>query len=290
MAVCIVSTVLRSATAQASNATAAHATAANDINSIAWPGVAPSHMGHVVSYAGKGNVTKLGGLSTYVAAPAIYRPGATIPAVIIFSEVYGWQLNNIRMWADHLANYLFLVFVPDFLKNDSLPTNATPFYALITKWLPKHSGEPILDAYTAVVQDIEKQYPRISKIASVGFCWGGKYALWSVSNLTINPGDAGVVIHGSFITPQDVEMVDRPVLFLQSHPALDPILNTTLYNEISNMLASKHTEGVIHDYPGKYHGFSLRGDESDPKVRADAMDAFNRAVAFLRKYLFAQAG
>jgi hypothetical protein len=62
-------------------------------------------------------------LDAYIALP----PGKAAPAaaVIIFTDIYGFGLNNTRLWADRLAKAgPFLVVVPDFFRGDSL-TDAT---------------------------------------------------------------------------------------------------------------------------------------------------------------------
>eukprot|EP00877_Chromochloris_zofingiensis_P001146 jgi/Chrzof1/11031/Cz05g21030.t1 len=117
---------------------------------------APEHAGTIRNSSGSGQETQLGGLSAYIATPQNYTPNATMPAVLIFTDIYGWQLNNTRLYADNLATQGFLVIVPDFFKNDSIPVGTSLTMEYFQEWLAKHSGQPIVDAYTGVVQDINK--------------------------------------------------------------------------------------------------------------------------------------
>jgi dienelactone hydrolase len=49
-----------------------------------------------------------------VAEPPGGDPGA---AVVLFSDIFGFALNNTRIWADRLANSTgFLVVLPDFFR------------------------------------------------------------------------------------------------------------------------------------------------------------------------------
>lgn len=70
-----------------------------------------------------GKAVKLGSGDAAVDAYLVLPPGVTKPeaAVVIFTDIYGWELNNTRLWADRLAKEGgFLVVVPDFFHNDSL--------------------------------------------------------------------------------------------------------------------------------------------------------------------------
>lgn len=67
---------------------------------------------------GSGNDT----LNAYVVLP----PDNPAPkaAVIIFTDIYGYELNNTRLWADRLAKNDFLAVIPDFFRGDPI-TEAT---------------------------------------------------------------------------------------------------------------------------------------------------------------------
>lgn len=88
------------------------------------------HTGTVKSGKGTGRVAKLGGLNAYVATPQ--KP--TDLAVIIFTDIYGWEFNNTRMWADKLAKNGAVAIIPDFFKNDSIPVGADLSGAWFARW------------------------------------------------------------------------------------------------------------------------------------------------------------
>ena len=64
----------------------------------------------------------------------------------------------------------------------------------------------------------------------------------------------------------------------------DPQIGEELRKEIEEILAKKKTPTNSKFYAGCHHGWTIRGDASDPKQKAAASDAFGEMVAFLRKY------
>eukprot|EP00877_Chromochloris_zofingiensis_P013182 jgi/Chrzof1/8117/UNPLg00162.t1 len=271
-----------------------------------WPGVpADGHVGTIINYTGKGMEIQAGGLNVYLALPSKGRDGrdgghshhdysdderrhSKLPAVLIFSDIYGWKLNNTRKWADDLANNGFRVFMPDFFKNGPIAPKPTPFSEIFT-WLQDNQGQPIMDAYTRVVQDLRARYG-VRKIGVQGFCWGGRYAMQSaILNITATPAAATVIYHGSFIFPEEVQLVQRPILFVQSDPDVDAILPRTTYDQVKAVIDAKRANGLdarIFYYPGENHGFALRGNfDANPQIAADARDAFRKGVQFLQQYL-----
>nr|DAD31658.1 TPA_asm: hypothetical protein HUJ06_010509 [Nelumbo nucifera] len=72
------------------------------------------------SSCGQGSVPELGGLKTYATgSPDSKR------AVLLVSDVYGYEAPNLRMLADKVAAAGFYVVVPDFLYGDPfVPDNA----------------------------------------------------------------------------------------------------------------------------------------------------------------------
>ncbi len=64
----------------------------------------------------------------------------------------------------------------------------------------------------------------------------------------------------------------------------DPQIGEEMRKELEAILAKKQTPTNSKFYPGMHHGWTIRGDESDPKQKAGAADAFAEMVAFLKKY------
>jgi len=64
----------------------------------------------------------------------------------------------------------------------------------------------------------------------------------------------------------------------------DPQIGEDVRKEFEAILAKKKTPTNSKFYPGMHHGWTIRGDDSDPKQKEGAADAFAEMVAFLKKY------
>lgn len=225
-----------------------------------------------------GSERKLGGLDAYVVGPADAKA-----AVLVVPDVYGWKTQQIRGWADKLAAAGFLAVVPDYFKGDDRKKSdsADTFAA----WLQRYPRERVLSESDAVLADIKKAFPSVKKIGVQGFCWGGLYSVLLAGQPAV---DAAGVFHGSLLKASDVAAVKVPIKFLQSDPTLDGQIGPELYKQIDGVLAAKRASGLdasIKSFPKQGHGFSLRGDASDPAVARAANAAFDEGLAFLNKHL-----
>ena len=78
-----------------------------------------------------GQVKQIGGLDAYVAGDN----GSPKAAVILFSDVFGWALNNTRLWADSLARDTgYLVVLPDFFRGQALAQDAPLSPDVVGPW------------------------------------------------------------------------------------------------------------------------------------------------------------
>ena len=169
---------------------------------------------------------KLGPLPAYVAQPPA-GAGAAKPkaAVVLFGDVFGWSLNNTRLWADRLAaEGGFVAVLPDFFRNDSLANYKKGDFV---GFLGNQPPSRVLKDYEGVAAAIKARWPSVKKVGQSGFCWGGLYtALLSAGKA---PGvDAAVAFHASLLTPAEIDAVKGPVALFQADPRTDGQMNTTV--------------------------------------------------------------
>ncbi|PON80192.1 Dienelactone hydrolase [Parasponia andersonii] len=155
----------------------------------------------------KGVLTKptcqnLGGIPSYVVG--FPDPKLAMVAMILVSDVYGFEAPNLRKLADKVAAAGFFVAVPDFLKGDPYnPENSKP------TWLKDHSPEEGFENAKVVIQDLKSR--GFSAIGAAGFCWGGKV----VGELAkLNSIHATMILHPSFVTVDDIKEVEVPLAVL----------------------------------------------------------------------------
>ncbi|CAL5218920.1 g666 [Coccomyxa viridis] len=228
---------------------------------------------HGVTWEGTthGKVGKIGGLDAYFAEPKS-TPKA---GVMLIHDIHGWDKKNIRLVADKYADAGIAATVPDFYHGKELPADKSKIMEFIGMFPVDKSFKEVKE----VMAEFKSKYS-LSKVGAQGFCWGGKY---TVLLLGSSDADAGVVCHGSLLNDEDVEAIKNPVLFLYS--ANDQQIPDEKREKFQSILKTKSfpAEGVY--YPDQAHGWTLRGDDQDPKVGDAAKDAFARALKWFQQHL-----
>jgi len=116
-----------------------------------------------------GELVEMGSISGYLGRPSGQGPW---PTVIVIHEWYGLT-DHIKSIADRLADIHYFAFAPDLYHGElALPGDAEKASTLVQKFGPK-AIEDIKQAF-----DLLKNSPDCSgKIASMGFCFGGRLSV-----------------------------------------------------------------------------------------------------------------
>ncbi|KAL3151298.1 hypothetical protein ABBQ38_013136 [Trebouxia sp. C0009 RCD-2024] len=233
---------------------------------------APCCLGTVHQGELKGKQLELGPLTTYVTGDE--SPGGR--AVLIIPDVYGFNIPNTRLYADQLAAEGMLVLLPDIFHGDALSEGFDK--SQFAEWMQKHPQDTQVNQLDRLLTDMHQQFkPR--SVSCIGFCWGGLHACKLASSGRVS---AAVVAHGSFITKEAIEAVKQPLLFL--FPDRDQMIPEDFRKEIEGIMAKKQQPTKGKFYPGCAHGWTIRGDPSDPKQRENAADAFAETVSWLKTH------
>jgi dienelactone hydrolase len=123
-----------------------------------------------------------------------------------------------------------------------------------------------------------------SKLAAVGFCYGG----WSVFRLGDKEHQPPLVDcvtagHPSLLTKGDIDAVGVPVQMLA--PEMDPVYTAELKLHTFQTL---QISGIPFDYqhfPGVAHACLVRGDENRPGERAAMVRGKDMAVGWMKHFL-----
>ena len=149
-------------------------------------------------------------------------------------------------------------------------------------WLAKHReavSKPIIDNFVDAVRKV----PGTSKVAAIGFCWGGRYALLAARG---GPGgvDAAVACHPSLMSvPADLEGITKPVSVALGDK--DSLVDEATTKKIEEYLNGKDFPHEVKIYPGQIHGFALRSDWSNEHEKKAMDDSEKQAIAWFSKYL-----
>lgn len=210
----------------------------------------------------------------------IYVVGCGTAAIILFPDIFGLEGGRTLQVSDELAAQGFTVFVPDVFRGKPWDHKNFPpaDFSELRKWFTTD-----LDYETVVKADIFDttipliQSKGLSKIGTIGFCWGAKMAILASTSELIS---AGAGIHPSLLQDSDAEAIVSPQLFA-------PAGNDPPIDGIKAILDTKPfgSRCVYHTFPEMQHGWSVRGDLSIPAVARDVMLVFEQVHAFFRREL-----
>jgi dienelactone hydrolase len=153
----------------------------------------------------------------------------------------------------------------------------------IGKWFTTHGADqtrPIIDKVVAALKA-----EGVSSFAAVGYCFGGRYVFdLAFDNVTV----ASAVSHPSLLkSPDDLEK------YVASSKAPLLINSCTVDQQFPLEAQAKADEVFANFGPGYKreffegctHGFAVRGDLSDPKVKAGKEGAFKATVEWFLKHV-----
>jgi dienelactone hydrolase len=173
------------------------------------------------------------------------------PAVLVVHE--WWGLNDYPMMrARELAKMGYFAFAVDMYGNGKRADNptdaqnfATPFY--MNPGMAKYR----LDAALAKLKDFEQA--DISKVAAIGYCFGGGVLL---NSARLGENLLGVVsFHGSLVgTPADKDLLKAKILVC--HGADDSFVSQEEVDQFRMQMDSIGADYTFISYPGATHAFT----------------------------------
>jgi len=229
-----------------------------------------------------GKWEKLGGVDSYVATPTVDYPKDK--AILFLPDVFGAQFINAQLMADAFAENGFKTVIPDYLNGDPIdPEAMNPGSDFdIMKWFPNHTQaqtRPTLDKVIAALKE-----KGVTVLGATGYCFGGRYTFDLAFDNVIK---AGVVSHPSLLqVPADLEKYvssSKAPLLINSCPVDSQFPPEA--SKKADEIFSKFAPGYKRNfYEGCEHGFAVRGDMSNPKIKAGKEGAFKEAVEwFIQK-------
>ncbi|KAI0766664.1 alpha/beta-hydrolase [Trametes elegans] len=233
----------------------------------------------------EGQTTTIGGVESYVATPTGDYPKDKV--VLFLTDVFGLKLDNNRLLADDYARNGFRVVVPDLFEGDALPADAlnVPGAFDLGAWLGKHPAPHVADIVRKVLAALKAE--GVKRVGALGFCFGARPAfdLAFAGEL-----DAVAVAHPSLLQiPADLEKyaASAKAPLLINSCEVDSQFPKEAQAKADEILGGgKFAPGYERLYwDGCTHGFAVRGDISDPKVKAGKEGAFKASVEFLIKHL-----
>ncbi|KAL1682888.1 Alpha/Beta hydrolase protein [Schizophyllum commune] len=231
-----------------------------------------------------GKIEKINGVDTYVATPEVDYPKDKV--LLLLTDIYGLPLVNNQLLADDYAANGFKTVIPDYLNGDAAPPDAlTPTSNWnIQEWFPNHGADKTRPTLDKVIAGLKEQ--GVTTFGAVGYCFGARYVFDLAFDGVIK---SAAVAHPSLLqVPADIERYAKTnVPLLIESCEVDSMFPPELQAKTDEILGDgKFAPGYKRDYwAGCHHGFAVRGDQSNPAIKAGKEGAFKNMVEWTAKHL-----
>jgi carboxymethylenebutenolidase len=204
----------------------------------------------------------------------------TFPAVVMIHE--WWGLNeNIKNMAESLAKEGYVVLAVD-LYNGQVANTTESAQNLVSK-VRENPSESINNLQHAVRYLASLENVNSSKIASLGWCFGGGQSLQLALNTEPGyPLAATIIYYGNLVSDQEsLSKIKWPVLGIFGDQ--DKSIPVDSVKQFEDALNANGITNEIYIYKGVGHAFANpSGDNYAPQ---ETQDAWQKTVSFLEKYL-----
>jgi carboxymethylenebutenolidase len=226
--------------------------------------------------AGKGIKVRSSGGGEFDCYLAVPNGTAKVPAVVLASAIHGVDAD-IRALADEFAAQGFIAAAPD------LFWRSVPGPLARDDPRSKPRGQPRLEKIKAGEADMKDVLAEVRRLpqsngraATMGFCYGGPYAILGPARLGY---DAGIGCHSTQMMDYigELEGVTRPVCLIWGDK---DVMAPPELLEAYRPIPARMKNFELHVFPGILHGYMMPShkDVYDEKTRAFSM---GRARAIL---------
>ncbi|KAJ3984931.1 dienelactone hydrolase endo-1,3,1,4-beta-D-glucanase [Lentinula detonsa] len=241
----------------------------------------------------EGQWENINGVESYVGTPTgDYQKDKVL---LFLCDVFGPQLPNAQLLVDDFARNGIKTVAPDLFEKDGIPFDFLESEEKRqafdrSSWFSRHTpaiSRPLLDKVIAALKT-----QGVTTFAATGYCYGGRLVFDLAFENIIS---ASIASHPSLLkVPDDFEKY----LSVSSAPLLiNACTIDKQFPEPAQLQADailggdKFAPGYKREYfDGCRHGFAVRGDLSDPTMKAGKEGAFKAAVAWLYHYGFGPEG
>ncbi|KAH8926600.1 alpha/beta-hydrolase [Atractiella rhizophila] len=227
-----------------------------------------------------GTLENINGIECYVGRPTVEYPKNKV--LLFLTDISSLGLLNNKLLVDDFAKNGFYTVLPDLFDGEYCPPNALNNKEFdLWGWFSRHGFDVSKPKVLKVVDGLKAQGFEI--YGAVGYCYGGKLVSALAQDGIIK---AGVMNHPS--------MLEFPTEMEKLKAAGIPILyNTCETDDMMGPEKQKIADEVFGDaefykrnyYAGASHGFSNRGDITNPAVKFAKEDAFQQGVEWLIRWL-----
>ena len=202
-----------------------------------------------------------------------------LPAVIMIHENRGLN-DNIKDTADILAKQGYVVLAVDLFQGQ---VTADPNQAReLSSSVRNNPGIAIENMKSAIAYLSSLQNVNASRIASIGWCFGGGQSLQLALNSEDHPLAATIIYYGQVVNDtNEISKIKWPVLGIFGDQ--DQSISVDSVKAFQQALNETGVTNEIYIYPGVGHAFANPSNQNyAPKETADA---WQKTLTFLDKYV-----
>ena len=202
-----------------------------------------------------------------------------LPAVIMIHENRGLN-DNIKDTADILAKQGYVVLAVDLFQGQ---VTADPNQAReLSSSIRNNPGIAIENMKSAIAYLSSLQNVNASRIASIGWCFGGGQSLQLALNSEDHPLAATIIYYGQVVNDtNEISKIKWPVLGIFFGDQ-DQSISVDSVKAFEQALNETGVTNEIHIYPGVGHAFA--NPSNDNYAPQETADAWKKTLAFLDKY------
>lgn len=220
---------------------------------------------------GTGHVQQLGGFNCYISGSV-----DSTRAVLLVSDVFGYEAPKLRKLADKVAAAGFYVVVPDFLRSDPRVANDE---RPLEEWIKDHGPDQGFEDAKPVIEALKSK--GVTKIGAAGFCWGAKVVMELAKYAYIQ---AAVLLHPSFVAVDDMHAVKVPISILGAE--IDRRSPPELVKQFEMALDAKpEVDAFVKIFPGVAHGWSVRYNDEDELAVKSAEESHQDMLGWFEEHL-----
>ncbi len=192
--------------------------------------------------------------------------------ILLFHDIFGYQLPEMRKFADLLNAAGYVVLLPDLYRGNPWPLDAD--WSNHETWRQSHSPHRVMQD---VINANLSLRSRVDKVVSIGFCWGG--------DVTFNFAqtehcDAAVICYGTRMNASDTAKLKCPVLVIFG--GADPVIPNNQVDQFADALAQSPVESELRIFADAGHAFVHR---PQPDGQDNAQQALDEMLQWLSKQI-----
>ena len=202
-----------------------------------------------------------------------------LPGIVMIHENRGLN-DNIKSTADILAKQGYVVLAVDLFQGQ---VTADPNRAReLSSDVGNNPGVAIENMKSAVAYLSSLQNVNASRIASIGWCFGGGQSLQLALNSEDHPLAATIIYYGQVVNDTgELSKIRWPVLGIFGDK--DQAISVDSVRAFEKALNETGVTNQIHIYPGVGHAFANPSNEN--YAPQETADAWMKTLAFLDKYV-----